>query len=103
MFVDRNYREWSIWKRSSPLEVTFALVTKEITDRASWLKQEIYWFLVFYSAIAIPMAIGNAIYEHWSFNSIVLLIMIAFPIWFCFKLREEVKKIYLDSGPTISD
>jgi len=101
MFENKNYREWSIWKHNSSLEDNFYAVVEEMTGRAFWLKNEIYWFLAIYSVSAIPVGIGNAIYEHWSFNSVLMLIIVISAFWFCFMLRREIQTMYLTGGPRI--
>ena len=102
MLAEENYREWGTLEENVSLEDNFFAITNPMHERAFYLMNELEMFSGLYSVFVLLPAFFYAGLRP-SFNSVGVLIAVALPVWFCFKLRLIVQKIYLTGGPWCHD
>lgn len=89
MFRKEPIREWP-----KPNTSDYTVRHQDVEERVFWSIKELDNFLFVYLFFALTMGIGNAINDHWSFNSVVLLMLLTSVIIFILKLKTNIKRVF---------
>ena len=82
-------REWD-----KPITSDYAVKHQDVVERVFWVVNELNGFLFVYSFFALTVGIGNAFNDRWSFNSVVILIVLSSAIIFVANLKRNIKRVF---------